>query len=78
MNKLIKILLSTKRHREFMVLGTKDFPVNPNDSLPWTEKDNPYIFNSLENAENFVKHTEEQNIINDEDILCYLRIVELL
>lgn len=38
--------MTTQQRNEFMVLGVKGFPT-PDDK---TEKDNPYIFNSLERA----------------------------
>lgn len=79
MKNLLNLLLSFRKNRKFMVLGTKDFPVNPNDVIPtWTERDNPCLFSSREEAERFVAEIEKQNIIYDEDWLCYLRIVELV
>ena len=54
--------------KEYMVLGIKDFP----EKDPETEKDNPYIFNSLVRA---IQIAEE---IAKTDYYAYARVVEVV
>lgn len=61
-----------------MVLGTKDFPVNPNDYFPWTEKDNPLLFSTYESADRFIKRCQEGNYEAKGDESQYFRIVEII
>lgn len=62
---------------KYMLLGIKDFPLNPNDYFNYTEKDNPYIFCSKKEAER-VKEILENMAGNHEELtISYIKIVEL-
>ena len=67
--------------RTYMILGIKDFPVNPNNLISdYTEVDNPYIFGSKEHARKFIGEAKNK-YANDEmkpDEVDYLRVVELI
>jgi hypothetical protein len=61
-----------------MILGVKGFPVNPNTYYPdFTEADNPYLFNSLERAKEFIEKIQASRP-NLEDEVWYFNIVELI
>ena len=49
----------------YMVVGFRWFPVNPNDYLPtWTERDNPFMFSSKEEAKRFIEEARNSGDMN--------------
>ena len=67
--------------KKFMVLGLKDYPVNPNDIIPdWTERDNPYLFSSVEEAKKFIGEAKNKYYDDEmrQDEVKYLEIVKLI
>ena len=72
-------ILAMIDHHEYMVLGIKGFPINPNDLLPhWTEADNPYIFGSKEHAQKFVDEVMKRSAEKGSGDPFYHTIVELI
>ena len=79
-------------YRLFMVVGFRDFPVNPNEfgkdllgdkNYSFTEADNPYVFGSREYAEKFINELKEKCkdgscVRGESDPAWELRIVELI
>ena len=67
-----------EEYRQFMILGIKDFPVNPNDYIhAYTERDNPYMFSSKESAQKFIGTVMEASKEKGSGDPLYFRIVEL-
>ena len=64
---------------KFMILGIKDFPINPNDLIhTWTEADNPYIFGSREYAQKFIDAVLKASAEKGSGDPFYHTIVELI